>query len=194
MGLYFGKKLLHKKSNFNYTYFNSFSDYINNNKTIVIPTGTTKLRNYAFSGLTKVKSIEIPNTVNNIGENCFSNSNITKIKIDNNSGVISGAPWGANNAEIEYNDTPIVTTDDTFTALVILSNILYSKNEIENDIINETSTILTNVLGEEIQSSGKSNNFEAQLILENIVESGAMKNESEIVSNTVTILKNILGE
>ena len=41
---------------------------------------------------------------------------------------------------------------------------------------------------------GGSDTFEAQLILDNVVNSGILKTEEEAVNETVAVLKDILGE
>lgn len=61
----------------------------------------------AFSGDYTVKqnitSVIIPNSVSVIGEYAFwKNTNLTSITIDNVEGAISGSPWGAEDATINY--------------------------------------------------------------------------------------------
>ena len=47
---------------------------------------------------------------------------------------------------------------------------------------------------EEMGSGGGSDTFEAQLILDNVVNSGTLKTEEEVINETVAILKNVTGE
>ena len=42
--------------------------------------------------------------------------------------------------------------------------------------------------------TGGSDTFEAQLILDNVVNSGVKKTESSVVNETVAVLEDILGE
>lgn len=46
-----------------------------------------------------------------------------------------------------------------------------------------------------VESSGDgSDTFEAQLILDNVVNSGTLKTEQEVVNETVAVLRNVTGE
>ena len=91
-------------------------------------------------------------------------------------------------------DPVIPVISSTFDSQISLSNILYSDNKDAIQISNNVVTTLTNVIGEDVPSSGNSNDFEAQLVMRNVVLSGEKENEEEIVSETNTILTNIIGE
>lgn len=73
------------------------SAFHNQNKMteVELPQGLKSIGN-SFNYCSNLVEINIPNTVELIGNNCFSNSaNLDKIKIDNSKDKIQGAPWGA---------------------------------------------------------------------------------------------------
>ena len=70
-----------------------------------LPAGLTMIGNYAFANCRGLTSITFEGTPKSIG-NCFGNCpNLTTINVPWAEGAISGAPWGATNATINYNYT-----------------------------------------------------------------------------------------
>lgn len=53
----------------------------------------------------KMTTINIPSTIQSIGSNTFENTKITTINIDRRAGSISGAPWGASGATVNWTGT-----------------------------------------------------------------------------------------
>lgn len=77
--------------------------YGNNNLTsVVIGDGITQVPSYCFTGCTSLSAIEISSSVKTIGTNAFAGANSPTIKINQKENSISGAPWGATNATIEW--------------------------------------------------------------------------------------------
>lgn len=78
--------------------------YLNRLEYVVFCNGTEEIQSGAFDGNTQLKSISLPPSVSYIGENAFVNcNNLRSIYVPFAEGEISGAPWGANNATIQYN-------------------------------------------------------------------------------------------
>lgn len=70
-----------------------------------LPAGITNIGVYAFYNclnLTSIRFLGIPNSINDAFNSC---SNLTSIKVPWSEGSVSGAPWGATNATIEYDYT-----------------------------------------------------------------------------------------
>ena len=57
---------------------------------------------FDYCGMT---TINIPSTIKSIGKNAFENSKITTINIDKPANSISGSPWGATNATVNWTGT-----------------------------------------------------------------------------------------
>lgn len=57
---------------------------------------------FDYCGMT---TINIPSTIQSIGKNAFESSKITTINIDKPAGSISGAPWGASGATVNWTGT-----------------------------------------------------------------------------------------
>lgn len=57
---------------------------------------------FEYCGMT---TINIPSTIQSIGKNAFESSKITTINIDRRAGSISGAPWGATGATVNWTGT-----------------------------------------------------------------------------------------
>lgn len=57
---------------------------------------------FDYCGMT---TINIPSTIQSIGKNAFESSKITTINIARRAGSISGAPWGATNATVNWTGT-----------------------------------------------------------------------------------------
>lgn len=53
----------------------------------------------------EMTTINIPSTIQSIGKNVFKYSNITTINIDRSANSISGAPWGATGATVNWTGT-----------------------------------------------------------------------------------------
>ena len=65
----------------------------------------TTIGQEAFSG-TALTTVNISNSVTTIGQNAFGNcSSLTAINIDQNTGDITGAPWGAYGATVTWKDS-----------------------------------------------------------------------------------------
>ena len=61
---------------------------------IIIPEGVKEIKN-SFNYCSNLEKIEIPNSVESIGANCFANcSNLGKVTIYNEK-LLETAPWGA---------------------------------------------------------------------------------------------------
>lgn len=59
-----------------------------------------------FNGYTnKMTTINIPSTIKSIGKHAFDGSNITTINIDKPANSISGSPWGATKATVNWTGT-----------------------------------------------------------------------------------------
>ena len=71
-----------------------------------LPAGLTSIGNSAFSGCTGLTSITFKGTLSSIRNAAFSNcTNLKTINVPWAEGEVSGAPWGATNATINYNYT-----------------------------------------------------------------------------------------
>lgn len=74
-------------------------------KKITISEGVEKLEDYAFRNCSVLESITIPCSVTTISSNCFEDCTIlTAIKIDKEKDSIKGAPWGAVNAVVTWQE------------------------------------------------------------------------------------------
>ena len=58
-----------------------------------------------FNSSYKMTTINIPSTIQSIGKYVFKNTNITTINIDKPADSISGAPWGAGGATVNWTGT-----------------------------------------------------------------------------------------
>lgn len=58
-----------------------------------------------FNVYCKMTTINIPSTIKSIGKNAFGSNEITTINIDKPADSISGAPWGATNATVNWTGT-----------------------------------------------------------------------------------------
>ena len=69
---------------------------------VTLPNGLKTIGKEAFTNW-KMTSIEIPSSVETIGEDCFKNcSSLTNITINKATDSISGSPWGAPSATINW--------------------------------------------------------------------------------------------
>ena len=92
-------------------------------ETVIIPSDVSNIREYAFYGCSNLTSVTISENVNSIGVNAFGNcSNLTNINIDRYPDSISGSPWGAYNATINWKPTPPQSIDLTGYNFSINSN------------------------------------------------------------------------
>lgn len=71
-------------------------------ESIKIPNGVTFIGDSAFIRCTSLKSIDIPSSVTSIHEDAFVYSGLTTINIKKAKDSISGAPWGATDATINW--------------------------------------------------------------------------------------------
>lgn len=102
--------------------------------TITIPNNITNIKDYAFYGCSNLTTISIPNNITSIGVNAFGNcSNLTSIVVDQYSGVISGAPWGATNATITYNKRDNASINLTGYGFTIDSNYVTINNYLDEN-------------------------------------------------------------
>jgi len=69
---------------------------------INIPNSVTSIGNSAFYNCKALKSITIPNSVTSIEDHAFYSSSLTSIIINKPEGSISGSPWGATNATVQW--------------------------------------------------------------------------------------------
>lgn len=68
---------------------------------IIIPNTVTTIGQISFYGCTSLIQIEIPSSVTSIGPGAFVNcTNLMSITINKPQNSISGAPWGAPNAQV----------------------------------------------------------------------------------------------
>ena len=86
------------------TYTEDFIGFLDGSaETINIPIGTTSIRNMTFVGLENLIQVNIPSSVQEIGERAFMSCiELETITINKGEDSISGAPWGATNAEIVW--------------------------------------------------------------------------------------------
>ena len=67
--------------------------------------GKTSIDGNAFRGCTANLTIRFSDTPNDIATNAFSNANVTAIYVPWSEGEVTGAPWGAYDANIYYNQS-----------------------------------------------------------------------------------------
>lgn len=58
-----------------------------------------------FDSFCEITTINIPSTIQSIGKNAFKSTKITTINIDRRADSISGSPWGATNATVNWTGT-----------------------------------------------------------------------------------------
>ena len=82
-------------------------------ESIIIPDGLKYIRKSAFVGCEKLKQINLPSTIETISEDAFSGCEKITIIIDKPKGSLAGAPWGADNAHIVWEEAEgVYITDD----------------------------------------------------------------------------------
>ena len=92
-------------SKFTSTGGSAFSDCTNSVLTS-LPSGITKISSDAFRNCTGLTELTFRGTPSAISPTVFKNwTNLTTINVPWASGAVSGAPWGATNATINYNYT-----------------------------------------------------------------------------------------
>ena len=73
---------------------------------VTIPGSVTSIGNYSFSYCKSLTSVTFNGTPSSIGSNAFGScSKLTTINVPLAEGAVSGAPWGATNATINYDYT-----------------------------------------------------------------------------------------
>ena len=73
---------------------------------VTIPNSVTSIGDSAFKNCSRLSSVTFNGTPNSISSNIFNNcSRLTTINVPWAEGAVSGAPWGATNATINYNYT-----------------------------------------------------------------------------------------
>lgn len=73
---------------------------------VVLPCTIDKIENYAFNACPSLKSIFLPKSIKVIGNESFeSTPMLEEINVEWGEGEVEGAPWGASNATIRYNQT-----------------------------------------------------------------------------------------
>ena len=71
-----------------------------------LPNGITSIGNYAFYGCTGLVSLTFKGTPESIGNGAFADcNNLTTINVPWAEGAVANAPWGAENATINYGYT-----------------------------------------------------------------------------------------
>ena len=71
--------------------------------TIVLPSTITTINNAAFDGCSALKHIHLPANITRIADTAFRGVRDVVIDCEFADGAVSGAPWGATNATINYN-------------------------------------------------------------------------------------------
>ena len=71
---------------------------------INIPNSVTTIEGSVFSYSNAITTINIPSSVTTINSNAFYSCGLTSIYIDQPNNGVSGAPWGASNATVYWND------------------------------------------------------------------------------------------
>lgn len=73
---------------------------------IVLPCTINKIENYAFATCSSLQSIFLPKSIKVIGNESFASTPmLAEINVEWGEGEVEGAPWGASNATIRYNQT-----------------------------------------------------------------------------------------
>ena len=73
---------------------------------ISFPSGLTSIGNYAFQRCSNLNKVSFPSSLTSIGDYTFYGCSYLKtINVPWAEGAVSGAPWGATNATINYNYT-----------------------------------------------------------------------------------------
>ena len=71
-----------------------------------LPSGITSIGDYAFAGCSSLVSLTFEGTPENIGASAFAGcNNLTTINVPWAEGAVANAPWGAENATINYGHT-----------------------------------------------------------------------------------------
>lgn len=73
---------------------------------IVLPCTINKIENNAFTACPNLRSIFLPKSIKVIGNESFASTPmLEEINVEWGEGEVEGAPWGASNATIRYNQT-----------------------------------------------------------------------------------------
>lgn len=79
-----------------------FNDNWPDNKfSVTVPEGVTEIADYAFTNCSMDK-IELPSTITTIPSNAFTDASVNTIVINKTANSISGSPWGADGATVEW--------------------------------------------------------------------------------------------
>lgn len=130
--------------------FSGDSNFYGNNylTSVVISDGITQIPSYCFTGCTSLSTIEISSSVETIGTNAFAGTNSPAIKINQEEDAISGAPWGATNATIEWLDKNKQITGIKVSSLP--DKVEYKKGEVFNSSGLTVKAVYNNDTEEEV--------------------------------------------
>lgn len=80
---------------------------------VVLPDSITEIGDFAFGGCSSLKIVYIGKNVKTIDSSAFSGTSGVTIKINQEENSISGSPWSASNATVEWNAKEIIKIELT---------------------------------------------------------------------------------